>query len=295
MATFKIAQPYVHDLTSKVLRECFPQLFELTKEHTNPLTFDLLMVHADLDANGEPVGPAIRHHGCAADAVIKAVPKADRALGRADVEVRFDGDRWEKMEDDHREALIDHELYHLALVTQDGLPKRDDLGRLRFRMRGHDYEFGWFTEVAKRRGLASGEVQQANRMMAQDGQVLFAFAEMPAIQKEMPIATTSSKRATPAPGLRVLEGDGEPTADGQWCLWEGMSVEQRQQALSTWGTELDRTQQFWLDANGQATAHRPIAESLGDDKAALAQETDAMAAGRRKRGSRAASKSGKKK
>lgn len=195
MATFTRADKEIEELVNKVISEHYPELDSLLKHDRFPLTFDLLMVWADEDANGEPKGPALKHHGWPADAVIKAVDKASRALGRADVEIRFDANRWEEMNEEQREALVDHELYHLSVRQEDGIPKRDDMGRVLFKMRQHDYEFGWFVEIAKRRGLASAEVYQAKRIMAENGQWLFSFAEQPGLGLRVVPPPTAMTRA----------------------------------------------------------------------------------------------------
>lgn len=187
MATFQRAEKATEEMLFKVLRETYPELFALTdkKAHgTKRLTFDVLDVWADEDANGEPKGPPLRAQGRAAAATIQIVSKANRALGQGDVLIKLDRNYWDKLNDEQREALLDHELYHLALKkeAETDAVKRDDLGRVMFGMRHHDYDFGWFIEVAKRRGLASPEVQQAKRIMAENGQWLFNFADTPELR-----------------------------------------------------------------------------------------------------------------
>jgi hypothetical protein len=238
MATFKRAPKALEQMLARVLKQYYGELHDLTRETTNPLTFDLLMVHADLGSDGEPVGPPLKHHGRTAGAVIKAVPKAEQ------------------------EALVDHELHHLVLVRQDGLAKRDDLGRYRFKMRDHDYEFGWFVEVAQRHGLASGEVQQANRMVQAHGQILFGFAELPAPELPGMAGEGNSLRVVPredgAPE-NFPPGEGAP---GRWMLWEQMSTVQHKAALKLWGDDIDRTHEFFVrEDTDTATNHREITDA----------------------------------
>ncbi len=184
MATFQRSEKETEAMLAKVLRETYPDLFELTdkKAHgTKRLTIDLLDVWADEDANGEPKGPALKAQGRTAAATIQIVNKANRALGQGDVLIKIDRNYWDKLNEEQQEALLDHELYHLVVKkeAETDAPKRDDLGRVMFGMRHHDYDFGWFIEVAKRRGLASPEVQQAKRIMAENGQWLFSFTDEP--------------------------------------------------------------------------------------------------------------------
>lgn len=276
MSTFKRAPKATENLLSKVLREHYEELHELTKEKKGGLTFDLLEVHADLDANGEPVGRPIKHHGTAAYAVIKAVPKADRALGRSDVEIRIDGDAWNELEEEVQEALIDHELYHLVLVRKDGLPSRDDLGRYRFKMREHDYEFGWFVEVAARRGLASIEVQQAGRMMKKHGQILFGFAEREpdADQTKFPFVVRGDE---PAPNEAL---------DGKELLWDQLNELQQEEASDKFGNDLEVRGLFIVSHGGQVLSQKTIA---AEPEAPAANEQEAPAKPKRQR-NKAASK-----
>ncbi len=70
---------------------------------------------------------------------------------------------------------MDHELTHLELAEKEGAPVLDDGGRPKLKMRLHDYEFGWFTEVAERHKENAIEVQQARALIDGDGQVYFPF------------------------------------------------------------------------------------------------------------------------
>lgn len=166
------------------------------------VTVQAVMAHPKVEG-----GTALKHHGVPAKAKVRIVQQKERALGMADAEVMIDAERWEEMPETDRVALVDHELTHLLVVydqeqierdengepvlRSDGSPcykvKRDDGGRPRLRMRHHDYEFGWFTEVAERHGKYSTEVQQAASLMDRHGQVYFAF-----LADGAPSATTTA-------------------------------------------------------------------------------------------------------
>ena len=63
------------------------------------------------------------------------------------------------------DAVLDHELSHLELVTDGyGNVKHDDLERPRLRIALHDWQFGWFDAVARRHGSDATEVQQAKKL-----------------------------------------------------------------------------------------------------------------------------------
>lgn len=135
-------------------------------------TIDFVFAYADLDdKTGARVNDALTKNGVKALGIARAVPPKDRALGRRDAEIALDGDWWKEAQPEEKEALLDHELHHLVPKTSKGILVRDDKGRPMLWMRPHDYEFGWFSIVAKRHGRASVEVKQAKTMMDKDGQV----------------------------------------------------------------------------------------------------------------------------
>lgn len=127
------------------------------------VTVDLIRVHASTDANGDPKGPALKHGGYQAAAVVRIVGTKERVAGRGDAEIVVDGDRWDEWNDEERAAIFDHELTHLELKTigETATVDRDDLDRPKLKMRLHDRQFGWFDAVARRHGKHSVEVMQA--------------------------------------------------------------------------------------------------------------------------------------
>lgn len=144
--------------------------------------------HPDLDnvgikvdlisvANDEEGEPALTHQGYSAAAVVKIIGPKDRAIGRGDAEIVIDEETYNSMKDESRDALIDHELYHLQVVrNKKGFPKKDCCGRPKLTMRLHDRQMGWFDEIASRHGSASLECQQATRLFLGGKQIYFEFA-----------------------------------------------------------------------------------------------------------------------
>ena len=126
----------------------------------------VLMAHATCDKNGDPVGRAIKHHGYAAAAKVRVIGLKDRANGLGDVEILLDGDKWDEWSEEERDAILDHELTHLELVTSTDkktraqVVVRDDLERPKLRVRLHDHQFGWFDATVRRHGTESVEWQQ---------------------------------------------------------------------------------------------------------------------------------------
>lgn len=123
----------------------------------------------------------LKHQGYPAGAVVRITPLKDRALGMADATIVVDRCGWLALSQRQRDALIDHELTHLEIKTDepdgsdDPVPVFDGLGRPKLVMRKHDHQFGWFDEVAQRHGQASAEVRQARVLMESSGQLYFDF------------------------------------------------------------------------------------------------------------------------
>lgn len=128
----------------------------------------IVVAHASEDANGEPTGPAVRLHGMACLAVVRILGLKDRLLREHDAEITLDGDNWPHWSAAKRLSVMDHELTHLELqVHKDsGIVQRDDLDRPKLKMRPHDWQVGWFHEVAERHGVESVEVQQFRQLTA---------------------------------------------------------------------------------------------------------------------------------
>lgn len=144
--------------------------------------------HQDLDGvtiaalfafDSESSEPVLKHHGYAAGAVIRITPLRDRAQGIDDACIVIDRATWLTLSTAQRDALIDHELTHLARVTDEESSDLiyDALDRPKLKMRQHDHQFGWFDEIAQRHGDASAEVRQAKVLMESSGQLYFDFGD----------------------------------------------------------------------------------------------------------------------
>jgi hypothetical protein len=121
-----------------------------------------LFAYGDTDEEtGEPLNDALNHHGQKCLGICSITSKKDRALGQKDALIRLDGDWWAGVSEKEQEALLDHELHHLAIKTTKGAVQFDDLGRPILKMRKHDFQVGWFKCIAERNGEHSQEQIQA--------------------------------------------------------------------------------------------------------------------------------------
>lgn len=136
--------------------------------HNNGVTVDCILAFNDkadypVKAGGYPVL-----------AYTKVTPLKNRVKGFADVEITLDGSAWESLNEDQRVALIDRELYSLALVyDKDGILKTDDFSRPKIKNKKYDYRLSWFREIAIRHGESSPEVYQAKILWRNDGSTFF--------------------------------------------------------------------------------------------------------------------------
>lgn len=123
------------------------------------------------DDNGEH---PVKFGGYPAYAYIKITSLKNRIKGMADAEITIDGDAFKSMNEKQRIALIDHELYHLAVAyDKEGNVKFDDAERPKLKIRKHDYQLGWFREIALRHKENSPEVYQARILWNADAQTFF--------------------------------------------------------------------------------------------------------------------------
>lgn len=200
--TYDIAPPEVFDRLKRLLAKYHSELVEVT------IRIDLLMASTDSeDAH------AVTHGGYPAYAVVRITNAKERAKDCGDAEIVIDRDEYESMSDAQRDALLDHELYHLQVVRNKlGNPKLDDHGRPKLKLRKHDYQVGHFIEIARRHGRASVEVQQATAFIREHGQLFFGFGDelREAIAATLP--TEDSAARTDAPFQKLCR-DHDVTVD----------------------------------------------------------------------------------
>lgn len=153
--------PETLSLLSSVMEEYYPDLIK------NNVTVDVTMAYAK---EGEP----LKAGGYPALAYIKITSLKHRIKGLKDCEITIDGQIWETLTEAQQKAVVDHELHHVIVTTdKEGNTKIDDAGRAKLRLRRHDYQLGWFREVANRHGENSTECYQAKILLKNDGPTFF--------------------------------------------------------------------------------------------------------------------------
>jgi len=159
--TFEIAPEEVAARALAIIEKFHPDLLAAK------VSIDYLFAHS---STGQP----LKHSGYPALAIARIVNLKDRVKGLADAEISIDAERFDEMTDEEKDGLLDHELTHLCPIKDaDGEYKRDSHHRPRLSMQRHDYQFGWFREVALRHGRNSPECVQARILYEKDGQAFF--------------------------------------------------------------------------------------------------------------------------
>ena len=162
MTTYDTAPQEVLDLIKSTMEQYHDEL------HNAGVTVDAMFAY---DANGEH---PVKHGGYPALAYIKITSLKNRIKGMADAEITIDGDAYNAMNELQRIALIDHELHHLIIARdkEDNI-KFDDASRPKLKIRKHDYQMGWFRDIAIRHKENSPEVYQAKMLWLADANTFF--------------------------------------------------------------------------------------------------------------------------
>lgn len=165
------------------------------------VTVEALTVHSDKEGV-----PALTLRGRPCGGIIRKTNTKERVAGRADAEIILAREYYQGLTDRQRRALLHHELHHLEVRhDKDDEIKRDTAGRPVLALREHDFEVGWFHDIAALYGEDSGEVMQARTLLRQKGQTYFDFDG----KGSQPLAALQAL-ASPLAGMHELvkKGDG---------------------------------------------------------------------------------------
>ena len=162
MTTYDIVPKEVLDLIKQTTEEYHEEL------HEADVTVDA--VFAFNESGDYPV----KFGGYPALAVIKINSLKNRIKGAMDAEITIDRDAYNAMNQLQRIALIDHELHHLIIARdKEDNVKLDDAERPKLKIRKHDYQMGWFRDIALRHKENSPEVYQAQMQWQADAKTFF--------------------------------------------------------------------------------------------------------------------------
>ncbi len=163
--TYTLADDDVLTLVAAAMRRNHPRL------HEAKVRVGVLMA-------ANPDGPAIKRNGYPVIAQIKIVSLKDRLSKGYDAELLIDQHDWEEFQDEHRQALADHELSHIDTVDLSPSQLRaarqedakcptwklDDLGRPKLRTVPGDWDAGdGFSAVVARHGAYAVEYVNLTR------------------------------------------------------------------------------------------------------------------------------------
>lgn len=131
-------------------------------EHHAMLSECGVTIAADLVARpAEDDRPALVDRGVPIPAIVRRVGVNYRLHGAPDATITLDGNRWARMDNAHRAALIDHCLCQLEVrLTEQGEPVLDAAGRPTLVLKPPDLRISVYDEVIARHGEASCDHQQ---------------------------------------------------------------------------------------------------------------------------------------
>lgn len=113
---------------------------------------------------------------------MRITPLKERLWNVPDAVLTIDREWWYLQDDEEQAAFLDRELQKIMIARdKDGCIRSDDVGRPVLAKRLYDVKVGWFLAVADRHGPRSIEVKQAREIREKYGQLLFGFADTPAL------------------------------------------------------------------------------------------------------------------
>lgn len=144
----------------------------------------LLLVYPEIDADGDPKGPALKFAGMPVDAKVRLCDARQRLLSRYDAIIEVDGYAWEHFGVEGRVALLDDELEHVVVMVANAQVQRHEDKRPKLKLRPDDYRLSGFYAVADRHRGQSNEVKHL-RDLYRKCQLLFGFmADEPPTRKD---------------------------------------------------------------------------------------------------------------
>lgn len=120
--------------------------------------------------------PAVTHGGYPVNAKISLVSKKKRVHTPADVEIEIDESVWNKLCDQSKAALLDHELEHVEFCQLQGDPPKPTLAdddRPKLRLKLDDWCLTGFRSIVERHGSFALEFAAVQELHATHKQLLF--------------------------------------------------------------------------------------------------------------------------
>jgi hypothetical protein len=147
--TYEIAPEEVGEVAAKLIEKHHRRLTEAG------VTITYLFASSD---NG---GPALKHNGYPAGAIVRKTTLKDRVAGLSDAIIYVDARGWAEWPIKRKEAVLDHELHHLEVKKdKEGRIEKDDAVRPKLMFRKHDIQIGGFAEIIERHGEHAVEAEQ---------------------------------------------------------------------------------------------------------------------------------------
>jgi len=142
------------------------------------VTFDLLFGYAPVNDEGERTGPALKISGYPTNSISKIVDLANRVKGNGDAQIILDGDTWADLKDEQKIAILDRAINQFDIARNlDGEVVTDTHGRPKLKMVKADWQFSYYSNIAKRHGKNSPEMESIKQFSEVFKQTIFGFTE----------------------------------------------------------------------------------------------------------------------
>jgi hypothetical protein len=152
--SYQLAAETVHQRVARIMETYHRDLFEWE------LKVAILNAFPEINSEGELCRYAVTCNGYRAAAAIRFTGIKERVHGIGDAELVIDKEYFDDLNEDEKDALIDHELQHLELrIDGDGNVKTDDINRPVLKLRMHDWQMGGFNAILERHGKNALELQ----------------------------------------------------------------------------------------------------------------------------------------
>lgn len=120
--------------------------------------------------------PALKVKGRPVQGMTKIKSTRDRVMGSHDAVIQIDAGAWRTMSAVERKSLIDRQLRHLSITTDDeGNLKKDDAGRPKLSYRQPDIFLEGFAENVKMYGEESVDLKAHKAFMDKHGQLFMEY------------------------------------------------------------------------------------------------------------------------
>ena len=145
----------------KLMNEIIDKHYKELRDYD--IQIGLFYLYPKLDKDGNSKGPSIKSQGVACAANIRIVSDLNRLTDNTDVKIVLAQEIWSKISKEEKEAILDHELYHLVIAkdpkTDEPLTISETSDKVKLKMKVHNIVLWGFSDIIERHKMNSQELQ----------------------------------------------------------------------------------------------------------------------------------------